>query len=665
MIDFSFIRNRLPKNTPVKFRRKHMKGFLHMLHPNLDLDEETLTCMTSNAVDHPISNAYYDDKIEEYYAISGVALHHILIATQSSCVVCGSLSKPEACKMKTVIVYSSLTQEPRSGTVMPTRCTKRTCRHRGNYGWDIVPATSSNGRLFKPLNDRHTLPYWVCSARTAFLTSMISKQMLPQVLWNHAASLNMANQGNWLLGHPEKLTHTSVSSGGDGSSIHTNSTRVGFERRQLQRAFLQYIYHRTVISMGGGMELLSCNLSASSRKPSLNDVVEPHLDNFIHLFHDRWYLDHKKSPSKVPGHGIFEMYDGQWTMVRVCCAVDWCGVVDVGVNRIRRSCRNSPAQGSAFCSSCSENRCTIQQPSQVESNKRMDFVNELQRMKYLQQEEYFIEAIRDSRVEKSYREVKIKWVGYLNCTWEPMSVLSKALKHRLKLKIDNGEPCVLTVNEVWDDFFDDPDSAIFDTKAAKAAYTCNTSKDVVASVAKGKKRNRVAALCVGVGPDGVVESVYESFRSESLSQLWLHRLYLTKRYPQLPHNDTIVGYDDGCHYHAYVTNPKRAEASREAGIISRQTVIIDNCHLRGHSDPRCKDKFDPKKHPLAKEFNTQVAEQTFSWFHRFKHIGRYMSLVSYWVFIIGLLNERNLICVSKQKVRKKRGAKRKRGTVTV
>ena len=47
-----------------------------------------------------------------------------------------------------------------------------------------------------------------------------------------------------------------------------------------------------------------------------------------------------------------------------------------------------------------------------------------------------------------------------------MSVLSKALKHRLKMKIDSGEPCALTVNEIWDDFFDDPDSAIFDTKAA-------------------------------------------------------------------------------------------------------------------------------------------------------------------------------------------------------
>ena len=55
----------------------------------------------------------------------------------------------------------------------------------------------------------------------------------------------------------------------------------------------------------------------------------------------------------------------------------------------------------------------------------MDFVSELQRMKYLRQGEYFIEAVRDLRVEESRREVKVKWVGYSECTWEPMSVLSK------------------------------------------------------------------------------------------------------------------------------------------------------------------------------------------------------------------------------------------------
>ena len=196
--------------------------------------------------------------------------------------------------------------------------------------------------MFRPLKTRHSLPYWVSSESTVFVISMIAEEMLPQVLWNHAASLNMANQANWLLGHPVKLSHTGVRSGYEGPYLHPSKMRVGIERRQLQRGYLQYLYHRTVISMGGSMELLSCNLPTSKRKPSLEDVVKPQLDNFIHLFHDRWYRDHKKSSSSVPGHGIFEMYDGQLTVVRACCAVEWSGVVDVGENRIRRSCRNTP-----------------------------------------------------------------------------------------------------------------------------------------------------------------------------------------------------------------------------------------------------------------------------------------------------------------------------------
>ena len=158
-------------------------------------------------------------------------------------------------------------------------------------------------------------------------------------------------------------------------------------------------------------------------------------------------------------------------------------------------------------------------------------------------------------------------MGYIECTWEPFSFLGKIHRKRLMKKLDNGAPCVLTVNEIWDTFFDNPDSSIFDTKAAKLAYTCNTRKDMVSPRSRGKKHNRVAALCIGVGADGVVESVYESFRSESLSQLWLHKLKLTKRYPQLPHERTIVGYDDGCHYHSYVS---RGWYNRQAGDDYRQ-----------------------------------------------------------------------------------------------
>ena len=102
-------------------------------------------------------------------------------------------------------------------------------------------------------------------------------------------------------------------------------------------------------------------------------------------------------------------------------------------------------------------------------------------------------------------------------------------------------------------------------------------------------------------------------------------------------------------------------AFKKKGVrINKQVAMIDTYHLRGQSNPRCKKMFDPKKHPLAKDFNTQVAEQTFSWFGKYKHIGRYMMLESYWVLIIGMFNERNQICRGKQKVRATRSRKRKR-----
>ena len=332
MIDHTFIRNCMPETTPKQFRKKHTKAFLEQLHPNVCFDDETfawLECTSSNV---EIPQVCYKQSLDLYYANSGVSLHHILIATQTVCVKCGSLSKPSSCNLNTVLVYTSIADEPGPGSVIPSRCSNKRCRHRGNYGWDVFSKDGKSTRLFQPQKDRHNMPYWVCSNQTVFVTSMITDEMLSQVLWNHAGSMTMANQGNWLLGHFDKLLH------GERIPVDKKAKRKGIERRQLQRAFLEYLYHRTVISLGGNIELLSCVLSTRGKKPSLKDVVGPHLDQFINLFHDRWYRDHKQSKSEVKGHGIFEMYDGQWTMVRATCAADWCGVIDVGENRIRRSC---------------------------------------------------------------------------------------------------------------------------------------------------------------------------------------------------------------------------------------------------------------------------------------------------------------------------------------
>lgn len=70
-----------------------------------------------------------------------------------------------------------------------------------------------------------------------------------------------------------------------------------------------------------------------------------------------------------------------------------------------------------------------------------------------------------------------------------------------------------------------------------------------------------------------------------------------------------MGYDDGCHYHAYTTNPITANATPEAKVLVKQTIIIDSCHLKGHTDAKCRERFNPKKDPLAKDLNTQVASK--------------------------------------------------------
>ena len=120
----------------------------------------------------------------------------------------------------------------------------------------------------------------------------------------------------------------------------------------------------------------------------------------------------------------------------------------------------------------------------------------------------------------------------------------------------------------------------------------------------------------------------------------------------------LIGYDDGCHLDAYKKNPLRAQVSQEALTISRQPTIIDKTHLKGHTDPRCKKRFDPKKLPRMEKVNTQVAEQAFSWFSKFKHMGRYMNKEIYWVFVIVIFHARNVITVRRSQERMKRKKRR-------
>ena len=69
------------------------------------------------------------------------------------------------------------------------------------------------------------------------------------------------------------------------------------------------------------------------------------------------------------------------------------------------------------------------------------------------------------------------------------------------------------------------------------------------------------------------------------------------------------------------------------------TKIIDRLHLANHKNPQCKELYSADN-ALPPGYNTMVAEQTFSWFSRFK-IANSMSQTHHLFFIHRNIKQRN------------------------
>lgn len=70
------------------------------------------------------------------------------------------------------------------------------------------------------------------------------------------------------------------------------------------------------------------------------------------------------------------------------------------------------------------------------------------------------------------------------------------------------------------------------------------------------------------------------------------------------------------------------------------TKVIDRLHLQNHKNPKCKKHYNPDD-VLPPGYNTMVAEQTFSWFSRFKKIANSMSQTHHLFFIHRNIKRRN------------------------
>ena len=133
----------------------------------------------------------------------------------------------------------------------------------------------------------------------------------------------MANQGNYVLGHFDRLSSLYSDDTDSNSSRGGNrSIRKGLHRKLIGTALLGWLYHKTVIDLTNSNDLLCCVLKDGTSKPTLSEILRPKLQLFKNAFHDKWYFEHKRRCISESVAGNFEMYDGQWTMVRATCAVD-------------------------------------------------------------------------------------------------------------------------------------------------------------------------------------------------------------------------------------------------------------------------------------------------------------------------------------------------------
>ena len=84
-------------------------------------------------------------------------------------------------------------------------------------------------------------------------------------------------------------------------------------------------------------------------------------------------------------------------------------------------------------------------------------------------------------------------------------------------------------------------------------------KDKPKSSKHQTKKCATAGVQAGICPCGIITTIYENYRHETLAQQWMHLYTMVKKYPQLENQFakfTII-YDDACHFAQYAKNPKR------------------------------------------------------------------------------------------------------------
>ena len=71
-----------------------------------------------------------------------------------------------------------------------------------------------------------------------------------------------------------------------------------------------------------------------------------------------------------------------------------------------------------------------------------------------------------------------------------------------------------------------------------------------------------------------------------------------------------ICYDDACHLRKFATNPVRSDLTEQTKQLASVEMVVDKMHMKGHTDPWCKEHCDPAKFQALQTVGTSIVHLT-------------------------------------------------------
>ena len=403
----------------------------------------------------------------------------------------------------------------------------------------------------------------------------------------------------------------------------TMPRRIELCRKRMTEAYFLFIY----LELGQRY----CIPNYQVIEDNLDDTIIKKQGDFQTAFRARWF-GHKCT---VKGCGSVITVDGGLKPHRMLCGAKLSGLrtFDKAGVRVFTGCTRHPQPDSKYCWEHSMGESPVVPASSVSSRTRQQLSGHRSKTNYSEDASndqfYVVETILDMKTENDSKEVKIKWVGYPDATWEkgeripgfiqkyytdnPEKLGAPLPNPKIKhtKKVGGSDVHLLswgddTTGDEWlhDNFFHYL-SEEGEVLNSNLSVTCNTRK----SRDKTSRRHTVGVF-VGAFPCGTIVLFDELYGSESISQVYGILIEFLARLDDMKSLKELL-YDDCCHLKAFAEKEKNAEQNDITQYFASLGKHVNRFHFRNHVDPWCMENCNPEKVAALKGVNTQVCEQLF------------------------------------------------------